>query len=169
VWDDVCISERSLPRRPEESGRHRIKALGIYFFDTRKYHRTVFGEDFTVSMPEPADPRPLIPERLQFLLNQADEIVWNHRQQEKRISLLAEGAVVALQLYFDGEPSLNKYEVLPRYQKSVPAFAEKEFGKRVWDHYLSGPIDPGGELPGLFDEYYTFLQGARDEVRRHPL
>jgi hypothetical protein len=169
VWDDVCIGERSLPRRSEESGRHRIKALGIHFFDTRKHHRTVFGEDFTLSMPEPVDPKPLVPERLQFLLNQADEIVWNNRQQEERMPLLAEGAVVALQLYFDGEPSLNKFEVLPRYEKSVPDFAGKGFGKRVWNNYLSGEINHDGEPLEPFDEYYRFLQAARDIVGQHPI
>ena len=166
VWDDVTVGMSSLPRLPEDAGRHRIRALGVYFFDTVKHHKTVFGEDFTLRMAPPADPKPLLPERMNWLLNAADEIVLANRENQKRMQLLAGGAVVALQIYYGDEPTVNKFEVLPNYERTVPEFEMKRFGRDVWNEYLSGEPTYSEDLPRPFEDYYRFLRQVRDTVNQ---
>ena len=160
AWDDVCVSSAGLPRRPEDAGHHRLKALGIYFFDFVKHHRTVWGEDLTRQMPEPVDPRPLIPDRLEFLIAAAEKVRDEGYVEWARLGLVAGGAVVALQVYFSQEPSLHKAEVTRRYGQAVPDFPEKPFGLAVWNNYLHGPVMQE-KLPRPFEDYHALLAAAK--------
>lgn len=168
AWDDVWVSEGQLPREPAESGRHRFKALGIYFFDFLKHHRTVWGEDFTSAMPAPADPKPLAGERLDFLIERAEWTIRDEPEEQQRLPLLAGSAVALLQVYFGPEPSLHKSDLLPRYVGCVPEFAAKPFGLDVLNDYLSGPTHRE-DLPHPGEEYLAFLKAARELIERNPL
>jgi hypothetical protein len=97
-----------------------------------------------------------------------------------RIPMLAGQAVVTLQIYYSNDFTLNKYDVLPRYERNVPGFKEKEFGTKVWKEYLEGEqserdwLKIKGHIPDLdriipFKEYYGFLKAARDLVTNNPV
>ena len=169
VWDDVCLSVERLPRRTEDFAREPLKALGVYFLDFVKHHKTVWGEDFTLGMPAPVDPKPLIPGRLDWLLAKVEEIV-RECYAELRTPILVGAAMTALQVYFSEEPSIHKSEVIRRYRRFVPDFPEKSFGLEAWDYYLNGDIIRDADLlPHSSEEYRSFLRAARQLVEQNPI
>ena len=162
VWDDVCLGAADLPACGEDFARCRFKTLGIYFFDFQKHHKTVWGEDFTASMPQPVDPRPLVAGRLSWYVEQAQKITRGGQHQKLRIiPHLAGGAVTALQIYYGDELSIDKFVVLRQYTRSVPDFPGKSIGLEVWTDYLSGDVSPSDNLPNPPETYLCFLKAAR--------
>ena len=167
VWDDTCISVDGLPGCDEDFASQRLKAMGIYFFDFARYHKTIWGEDFTRGMPDPVDPKPLVPARLDFLTTWVERIVREDPADKMRILHLAGSAVTALQVYFSDEPSINKFDVLRQYSHAVPDFPQKDLGLEVWNGYLHGDNIANSELPQPPEAYVSLLKGAKELVAKH--
>ena len=169
AWDDVCVEGSTLPREPDQVGPHRLKGLGIYYFDFVKHHRTVWGEDFTRSLLEPADPRPLVPERLDWLIERANEIAGKDPADRGPMPIIVVEAMRALQIYFSEEPSIHKSEVIRRYKAYVPDFTEKPFALTVWDDYLRQDAREHACVSRPPEDYLIFLQAAKRLVQQNPL
>jgi hypothetical protein len=162
VWDDVCLAEAALPGRTEDVAAQPIDALGIYLFDTVQFHRTVWGADFTASMPAPPEVRSLVGPRLDGLVRAIGELTGDEAARCARAMMLAVEAVRAVHLMFceAGKPSVLKRDVLIGYNTRVPTFPLKAFGLALWKDYADERRADRPRERKSVDECLAFLRQA---------
>ncbi len=167
VWDDLSICEKDLPKTLDDLANQRIKALGIYLFDLIENHRTLYGEDFTRSLPQNSDPKILVIPRIDGLLEIAEKII-NDTQNRDRIYLMGVEALKALQLYFGEKPAIDKPTIERVYRKNVPDFPMKSFGLDLWQNYVDPKVKIPINLKVRYLEYILkYIKDVQKLIKEH--
>ena len=116
--------------------RHVWPYLWVYAFDLLAHRIHIYGPDLVADMPV-VDPKTLIAHRMQNVDILSDiEKAYEAKRNDFIVPRLTTHLMKWAQLYF-GEPTINKFQVLPLFMENVPDFPVKPFAIELWDEYIN--------------------------------
>lgn len=122
--------------------------FGVFYFDFLENVRVVWGEDFTVGLPEVNDARSLVAPSLR---RTEQRLSADRSVTPRRAAYAAYKAAAMLQLFF-GELTLDKRRIHGLYVRHVPEFRGKEMGDRIIRSYLTSSYPD--HAPDFQDQKY---------------
>lgn len=172
---DIPTSPEGVYRLAEYDGERYIwPYLWVYGFDLAAHRIHLYGPDLIAMMPT-IDPRILVAHHVRHVdIFRPFEKAAREQRNDFFVPRLTTHLLKQAQLYF-GEPTINKFEVLPLFVKHVPEFPTKPFAAELWDEYMHHRIfnygDPGG-TPGIRnfeDKTLEFARELADVLRKSVL